>query len=303
MLALLAGVLLLLTQGPAPLPPSGVRSGVSLAPAPIMVGAPVTMTVRIQVGADTRVIFPPTVDSSSVIEPLDPVLVRDTLMGAVREFTATYRLVAWQTGRHVIPIAPVRLETGARVQQLALGDPVLVVESVLPADTTLRVPRGARDILALPSGRWAWWWLLLAFALVVVGGGWWLQRRSRGRAPVEVAPIRAAESAFAALHALDLPAIGEAGRHAVVAAAILRTYLAERDPRAGRGLTTAELALVLREQTAVPEYRVTAVLHAVDAMQFAPTMVESARAVAYALEARAIIDEVARLDEQAAALT
>jgi hypothetical protein len=294
------GLLFALLQGQPPLPASGVRSGVALSPDVVLVGAPVVMTVRVQVAPTTRVIFPPTVDSSAVIEPLDPVLVRDTVVDGRREYTAVYRLIAWQTGRHVIPIAPLRIEFGTRTQTLALGDPVLNVQSVLPSDTALRVPRPARDIIALPAARWAWWWLLLGFAVLVLAGGWWLQRRAGQGPPPDIAPIRTAVAAFDALDALGLPASGEPGRHAAAAAGILRQYLAAREPRAALGHTTAELSRVLREQTAVPEYRVTALLDAIDALQFAQQPVDTTRARALAAEARAIVDEVARVDEQAA---
>ncbi len=298
--AFAAGFLVVLAQGGPSLPPSGVRLGIALGPEIAAVGEPVTMTVRVQVPAGARVTFPAAVDSTGSIEPLDPVLVRDSVTGNVRAYTATYRFVAWETGRVVIPVAPLIIETGTRVQTLRLGDPVLTVRSVLPADSALHVPQPARDIIALPSARWAWWWLLLAAAVIAVGGGWWLQRRSRTARAPDPAPATAAETAFAALEALALPALGEAGRHAAAAAAILRTYLAAREPDVGLGLTTDELRVALREQTAVPEYRVIALLDAVDRMQFAGGTIDPAMAAALAREAREIIAEVQRADEHRA---
>jgi hypothetical protein len=292
--AVIAGFLLWLVQGTAPLPASGVRLGVTVQPAVALVGAPVTMTVRVQVAPTTRVIFPATVDSTGPIEPLDPVLLRDSIVAGVREYTAVYRLLAWQVGRLVIPITPLRVEFGTRTQTLTLGGPVVTVQSVLPADTTLHTPRSARDILALPGGRWAWWWVLLSAAVLAVSGGWWLQRRSRRSRPPAVAPIIAADRAFAALDALALPAIGEAGRHMIVAAAILRTYLAACDPAWSASLTTAELARALTSRTDVPGEAVVALLSAVDAMQYAGGDIDAVVASALAREARSLIETIDR---------
>jgi cbb3-type cytochrome oxidase subunit 3 len=285
------------SQAQDPLPASGVRVGATVQPNPVGVGEPVTLTVRVQVAAGVVVRFPGAMDSTDRVEPLDPVVVRETTMADQRELTATYRFVAWRTGAVPIPLAPIEIDRAGRVQRLGLGDPRVEVRSVLPADSAARVPQPARDILRPPAD---WWWLawlaavLLAVALLL----WWAWRRRRRDRPRPASPARDALAACDALQALALCASGEPGRHAIAAAAILRTYLERREPAAAAGLTTRELHAVLLHDAAVPDFRVTAVLDAVDRIQFAGADVTAATALGLGEEVRAIITEVQRVTRE-----
>lgn len=284
------GLLLALAQGDPRLPASGVRVGATLDPPRTTVAQPVTLTVRVQVEASARVTMPAVVDSTDAIEPLDPVVLRDTVIDGLREVTARYRLVAWRPGTHGVPLAPIRLARGAATQQLDLGAPPLTVVSVLPDDSASRRPQPARAPRPLP-GR-AWWWAWLAGAAVAAAGVlWWWRRRVGPAAPV---PAASADAAFAALDALGLLDAGEPGRHVIVAAAILRDQLAAVVPAAGRGLTLRELPPALGDLPPTIRTRLLRLLDAVEALQFAGAPLDAARARTLAAEARTLAADLAR---------
>ncbi len=282
-------VLALLQGGESALPASGVRVGASVSPASVRVGEPVVLTVRLQVAAGARVRFPDAVDSTERAEPLDPVIVVDTLRGEVREYTARYRFVAWRVGPLRIPLAPVMIERDGRQQQLDVGPPPLEVVTVLPVDTTLRTPRPARGIFTKQATPW-WLWGLGLSVPMLLAAAWAWRRWSQQRAdtaPV-LSPEQEARAAFEALEALGLPAMGEPTRHAIAAAAILRAYLAATRVGDDGGLTASELVAALAPQDDDPDARVRALLERLDAVQFAGEQLGAEQAIALAAEAQAL---------------
>ena len=283
-----------LLQGGASARPAGVRATYSVEPDTVRVGDPATLRIRVIAPAGTRVIFPPAVDSTAAVEPLDPspcTRRRSTVV----EATAIYRFLAWEVGLPAILLSPIRLVRDGYTQELRLADPRVTVESVLPADTTLRVPRPARDIVFLPPSRWPWWVLVLVGFTVAALGGLWLQRR--GRQPLRpIEPLAEAQRAFGRLNALDLIGAGEPAKHVGTSVDILRAYLAARDGAAGPGLTTRELLRALHSDGSVPLNRVMVLLSAADATKFAGESVDAAEAERLGAEALAIVVEVRRLE-------
>src|SRR5690606_2227057 len=114
--------------------------------------------------------------------------------------------------------------------------------SVLPADSTGRVPRPARA--PLPVGSW-WWRLWLGLAVVAALAYWawraWRTRRARA-VPEGPDPAIVAQEAFQRAAALGLLEAGEPGRHALVHVDVLRAYVAARFPQATPSLTPREVA-------------------------------------------------------------
>lgn len=267
----------------------------TLEPPSVLVGMPTLLHVRVVAPPGTRVRFPSAVDSAAGIEPVDPVTIREEPVDAGIAWIGTYRLVAWETGELPITLGPIEHDAGGVSGATRLRDAVLEVQSVLPADTSLRTPRPARDIVALPPPGLPWWLYTLIGALIAILGGWWLQRRADRPVP-RVPPERIAHRALEQLRSLELIAAGEPARHVVASADILREYFATRDPEAAVGLTSRELVAHLRGDDAVPAHRVLEVLHAADAVKFAGYQVDPGTAEFLAKEADAIVDEVRRLD-------
>ena len=178
---LIAGVLLLARSplnASAQQPQIPVQAGITIEHDTVTVGDVVRLTVRIRAPHGATINFPAAVDSLGPVQSLEPPTVRDgadTATAADR--IATYRLAAWDIGRQPIKLGDVLVQTDDGERRVALDLPSLFVRSVLPADTTLRIPKPARPLLALqPPVPW-WWWLVAApWALAIGLGAWWWAR-------------------------------------------------------------------------------------------------------------------------------
>ncbi|HYV96926.1 MAG TPA: hypothetical protein VE967_05690 [Gemmatimonadaceae bacterium] len=273
----------------------GVRAAFTIEPETVRVGDPATLKVRITAPAGTRVTFPAAVDSTSGVEPLDPVVVSEETKNGILESTGAYRILAWEVGLPAISLGAIRVEQNGAVQELQLGDPRVFVVSVLPADTALRVPKPSRDIFVILPANWPFWLLIIAGFTVAVIVGVWLQRRSR-RTPPPPEPYIRAQRAFGRLTSLDLIGAGEPAKHVAASADIVRDFLASRDNPAAPGLTTAELVNVLEQDKAVPVHRVSDLLGVADAIKFAARPVDAPAAEGLGAEAMAIVTEVHNAD-------
>lgn len=238
MIARLALVLLLQGGGePQRAPTVSAR----VTPESPAVGEPITIELRVRAPRGTLVRFPVLPDTGTRIEPLDPRSISATDASGEVDQTATYRLIAWDTGAVELNFSDVTLERAGRSTRYPVRVGELRVRSVLPRDTAARAPKPARAPLDAPSMPWRW---LVALA-VVAGLTWWGWRRWRRRR-VEMAnfdpgaAVRARQG-FAHVRALDLLGAGEAGRHALAHVQVLRRYLAERWPELPASLTAREI--------------------------------------------------------------
>lgn len=291
----LVAVVVALQGGGASPSALGARFGYTVEPDTARVGQPATLRVRVQAPTGTRITFAPAVDSTGAVEPLDPVAVTEETRGGLVDATATYRFLAWDVGNSVIPVAPVRLELNGRTEMLSIGEPRVLVASVLPADTALRVPQPARDVVAIRASRWRDWLLIAGGFVVAALLGWWLQRRRQPRAR-RVEPFVDAQRAFGRLAALDLIGAGEPARHVASAEGIVRGFLAARDGRAALGLTTVQLISVLRDDPAVPVPRVEALLSAADDIKYSGKAVDAPAAETLGAEAARLVAAVHTAD-------
>ena len=284
----------------APIP---VQAGVTLERDTVTVGEVVRLTIRVHAPLGATIGFPTTVDSSAVIQPLEPPVVRNGAdsVNAVDRL-ATYRLSAWDIGNQAIKLGDVTVQTDAGDRQVALALPSLFVRSVLPADTTLRVPKPARPILAVPTPTPWWWWALGALAALLIGLlAWWIVRRRRGSG-LTGDPYRDATVEFERIERLRLIEAGEPGRHVALMTDVVRRYLAGRHEGVSLALTSGELQAAVRTVPTVPHDALRDVFASVDPVKFANAPLAAERARTIGEEAKAVVrDEHQRAEALAAA--
>jgi hypothetical protein len=283
-------LLLLLLQSTAPEP--RIQRGVLVRPDTVTVGDPFIVAVRIRAPRGAAIEFPSVPDSGGAVEAIDPLQVTTSADTTASEQTAYYRLAAWDIGRRSVALEDVLVKMGAVTRRVSLADLSVFVRSVLPADSALRVPNPARDVLDV-GPPW-WWWLVAALAVIaIIGIGYWWYRRRRQRvrnAPPD--PLADAEREFDRVESLGLVAAGERTRHAALMVEILREYLSRVIPAAAVSLTTTEALASLRNEAVVPTNRLAAILSEVDLIKFARRAVAPDRALEIGREARAIVRDV-----------
>ena len=262
-------------------------------PETVTVGQPFDVRLRAIPPRGRQAIAPAVPDTGGVVEPLDPAAVThrgDTL--AVR-----YRLIAWQPGVLSIPFGPVLLRRDSNEVSVPI-DVRVVVRSVLPADSSDRIPKDPRELFPLVTHWWDNWWQwafgLLAGISVIYLLYRWRTRVSTPK-PVTESPLLRAEAAFARLDARELPSAGEGGRHVALAAEITRQYLAAIEPSLALSLTNAELLRAVEPIDGIPDKQLAQMLHDVDAVRFGGLRVDAVTARRVAGVARELVRDVDRV--------
>ena len=294
-------VALALLQGaPAPEPPR-VQLGAAVRPETVAVGDAFRVIVRVRAARGATILFPAGPDSGGAVEALDPRAVRAEPDSAATTESAVYRLVAWDVGDQPIVLPDLVVRADGRERRVRLGRLRVFVRSVLPADSSQRVPKPARPIVEFGA---PWWrWLLLAGALLALLGllYWWWRRRRARQGAVVLDPYAYAEAEFARVEALGLVDAGERGRYVALMADVLRDFLARRIDAAHPSLTTGELLAAVRAHPVVPSGRLALVLAEADLVKFARRAVSADRARELGAEARAIVAAMRAEDARAAA--
>jgi hypothetical protein len=308
MIALAVSLLLALVQRPAQRaaspaaqePAIAVQMGFSVEPDTVTVGDPFRLTVRIHAPRGASIEFPAGPDSGAAVEALDPRQERQGADTAALDVTAAWRLAAWDTGDQPLRIRDVVVRLDGRERRIPLGTLTVHVKSVLPADTTQRVPKPQRALFefGLP---W-WYWLLAALAVIGLIGlfwWWWHRRRKRNKGEVDD-PFADAEGEFERVERLGLVEAGERGRYVALMVEVLRTYLSRRMPEAHPSLTTNELLIAVRENRLVPVNRLALVLADADLVKFARRATSAERARELGAEARGIVGAIHAAELRAA---
>ncbi|HET7563877.1 MAG TPA: hypothetical protein VFJ96_02695 [Gemmatimonadaceae bacterium] len=268
-----------------------VQYGIEVRPDTVTVGQHFELSVRVRAPVGATITFPPGPDSGASIEAIDPRTVSTFDDTAAVEQTARYVLAAWDTGAVHTTLGTVIVTAKGARREIPLDSTVVHVHSVLPADTSLRVPKPARSILA---ARAPWWpWLvaaLVALALILLLLWWWLRRRRP--IPAELDPYARAEQAFTRIDALRLIEAGERGRFVALNVEVLREYLAARVEAARRSLTSTELLGALQGERALPLERLAPVLAEADLIKFARRPVGTERARELSREVRGVVHDV-----------
>lgn len=267
-----------------------VRAGVTIAPDSVRVGDPFRVTVGVRAPAGAAIEFPRALDTTAAVQSLDPVQVRTSADTTVTEQYGDYRVAAWDIGKQPIRLEDVLVRYEGVVRRVSIVGESVFVKSVLPADSTKRIPKPPRPLIELNAIPW-WLWALIAAAIIAIGLllWWWLHRRKTPPAAVVVDPFGRAEKEFQRIEALGLLDAGERGRYVTLMIEVLRDYLAARYAEAMLSLTSSELQRTVRDLPHVPQDRLTRLLTEADLIKFARRPVSGERARELGREARAIV--------------
>lgn len=270
-----------------------VQYGISVRPDTVTVGQHFELLVRVRAPVGSTIEFPANPDSGASIEALDPRAISTFDDTAAVEQTARYVLAAWDTGSVHTTLGTVVVTVDGVRREIPIDSTTVYVQSVLPADSTLRVPKPARGIL---EARAPWWpWLvaaLVALALILLLLWWWLRRRRP--APAEIDAYTRAQQSFAHIDALRLLEAGERGRFVALNVEVLRDYLAARVVAAHRSLTSTELLHAMHDEPKLPDERLAPVLAEADLIKFARRPVSTERARELSREVRGVVQDVER---------
>ena len=281
----------------APVP---VQMGYAIEPDTVTVGDPFRVTVRIRAPLGAAVEFPAGPDSGAAVEALDPRQERQGPDSTQLDVTGNWRLAAWDTGDLPLRMRDIVVRLDGRERRIPLSALTVHVKSVLPADTTKRIPKPQRALFEF--GRPWWYWLLAALAAIgLIGLFWWWWRRRRKRRQGEVEdPFADAETAFERVERLALVEAGERSRYVALMVDVLRTYLSRILAEAHPSLTTGELLIAVRENRSVPVNRLALMLADADLVKFARRATTAERARELGAEARGIVAAVHAAELRAA---
>ena len=302
------GLLFLLLQGgaqPAPptsaQPPLQVQMGYRVSPDTVLIGEPFSLFVKVLAPKGVRFEFPAGPDTTTQ-NGVRPIELRGEKIVSMLADTAValYHLVAWDVGTQPLRFPDVRVTFAGQERRPALGGAHVFVKSVLPADTSLRVPKAARPLITLPVFNWLLWLSLLAAAIAAVLL-WWAWRRYRNRPKPPIDPYVRAQQEFARIESRRLLETDQASRYLVEMVDVVREYLAARVPGVRRSDTTFELLAVMKPRDAV-ESDLPRWLEVADMVKFARADASLTDATDSGRSLRAIVDHVeARLNPESEA--
>jgi hypothetical protein len=300
------GLLLLLLQAVAPRAaqsPAGefqVQMGFRVTPDTVLVGQPFNLFIKVLAPKGVRFEFPAGPDTTSQ-NGVRPIELRGERIVSMLGDTAValYHLVAWDIGTQPLRMPDVRVTFQGQERRPALGSAYVFVKSVLPADTSLRVPKPARPLIVLPVFNWLLWLGVLA-AVITAVLLWWIWRRYRNRPRPPIDPYVKAQQDFAKIEARRLVESDRAAEYFVAMVDVVREYLAARVPGVRRSDTTQELLAAMKPREGV-EAELPRRLEEADLVKFARGDIDSSRAVTGGKSIREIVDHVeARLNPESA---
>lgn len=269
------------------------RVSFKVLPETVTVGQPFVVSLRAIPPSGRKAVAPAVPDTGGLVEPLDPAFVTrrgDTL-------SVRYRLIAWQPGVLTIPFGPVLMRRDSSDLSVPV-DVRVVVASVLPADSSDRIPKDPRDLFPVVTHWWDRWWqwaigAIIGATLLYLIDRW--RTRRREPKPVIESPLTRAEAAFVRLDARALPSAGEGGRHVALAAEIVRQYLADLEPSLALALTNAELLQAVAPIPGMPDKQIAQLLQDVDAMRFGGRRVDPDAVRRVSGEARELVRDIDRV--------
>ena len=278
-----------------------VQMGFRVTPDTVVIAQPFNLFIKVLAPKGVRFEFPlgPDTATQKGVRPIE--LRGEKIVGMLGDTAvALYHLVAWDIGTQPLRFPDVRVTFQGQERRLPLGDASIFVKSVLPADTSLRIPKPARPLIILPVFNWMLWAAILAAAIALVLL-WWVWRRFRNRPKPPIDPYVHAQQEFARIEARKHLDKGEAEEYVAAMVDVVREYLAARVPGVRRSNTTTELLQAMRPREGV-EAELPQLLERTDLVKFARADVARDDAARIGTLARAIVDHVeARLNPQSEA--
>lgn len=268
-----------------------VQMGFRIAPDTVLIGQPFSLFIRVLAPRGVRFEFPagPDTTTQNGVRPIE--LRGEKLVSQLGDTAvALYRLVAWDVGSQPLRIPDVRVTFEGQERRPSLASASVFVKSVLPADTSLRVPKPARPLIVLPVINWLRWLALLA-AIVALALAWWAWRRYRNRPKPPVDPYVRAQQEFAKVESRRLIETGEPEEHMAAMVDVTREYLAARVPGVRRSDTTTELLSAMQPRQGI-EVELPELLERADLVKFARASVNEQEAREAGAQVRAIVDHV-----------
>lgn len=265
--------------------------GFRITPDTVLIGQPFSLFVKVLAPRGVRFEFPAGPDTTTLngVRPIE--LRGEKLVSQLGDTAvALYRLVAWDVGTQPLRIPDVRVTFEGQERRPSLASASVFVKSVLPADTSLRVPKPARPLIVLPVINWLRWLALLA-AIVALALAWWAWRRYRNRPKPPVDPYVRAQQEFAKVESRRLIETGEPEEHVAAMVDVTRGYLAARVPGVRRSDTTTELLSAMQPRQGI-EVELPQLLERADLVKFARASVNEQEAREASAQVRAIVDHV-----------
>jgi hypothetical protein len=273
---------------PAVLP---VQMGYRVNPDTVLIAQPFNLFIKVHAPTGVRFEFPTGPDTTTQ-NGIRPVELRGEKLVTMLADTAValYHLVAWDIGVQPLRFPDVRVSFQGQERRLPLAGALVFVKSVLPADTTLRVPKPPRPIIVLPVFNWLLWLALLA-AAIVAALLWWAWRRYRNRPKAPMDPYAHAQQQFARIEQLRLLEEGKYSDYYARMVDVVREYLVARVPGVRRSNTSSELLRTMQPRDGV-EAELPRLLQRADLVKFARQDVSLEEAREAGLALRAIVDHV-----------
>jgi hypothetical protein len=266
----------------------------------VLIGQPFNLFIKVNAPKGVRFEFPagPDTTTQNGIRPIE--LRGEKLVSMLGDTAvALYRLVAWDIGLQPLRFPDVRVTFEGQERRPPLGAASVFVKTVLPADTTLHVPKPARPVIVLPVFNWLLWLALLA-AAILAGILWWAWRRYRNRPKAPVDPYVRAQQEFAEIERRRLLEDGRYAEYYAAMVDVARVYLAARVPGVRRSDTTSELLRAMQTRDGF-ESELPRLLERGDLVKFARADVSLAEAREAGLAIRETVDRVeARFNPESA---
>jgi hypothetical protein len=275
-----------------------VQMGFRVSPDTVLVGHPFSLFIKVLAPKGVRFEFPSGPDTATQ-NGIRPIELRGERIVSMLGDTAValYHLVAWDIGTQPLKFPDVRVTFEGQERRPTLGGASVFVKSVLPADTSLRIPKPARPLIVLPVINWLLWAALLAAAIALVLL-WWAWRRWRNRPKPPIDPYVWAQSEFARIEARHLLEDGQYAEYFTEMVDVTRAYLAGRVPGVRRSDTTSELLRAMKPRDGV-EATLPGLLDKADVVKFARGDVTLDEARQAARDLKAVVDHVeARLNPE-----
>jgi hypothetical protein len=272
--------------------------GYTVSPDTVIIGQPFDLLIKVVAPKGVRFEFPDGPDTATT-NGVRPIELRGEKIFSMQADTAValYHLVAWDVGTQPLRIPDVRVTFGGQERRPALGAASVFVKSVLPADTSLRIPKPPRPLIVLPVFNW-WPWVALLAAIIAAVLVWWAWRRYRNRPRAPVDPYVRAQRELERIERMGLLESGRGGEYVALVVDVAREYLAARVPGVRRSDTTSELLRTMQPRDDV-EAELPRSLERADMVKFARADMSVGEAREAGQAIRAIVDHVeARLNPE-----